>query len=135
MLNIVNRAVFAAIPFVLIVFYGAVHVADAGDPTNPLKGNLTIHDPSSIQNDNGIYYTFGSHGTGLSSKDRITWNPVTSPVKSMGTKSWWKEHGGDIWAPECVRMDGSYYFFYSISAWMEFNSAIGVATGTTTRAG
>lgn len=102
-----------------------------GDPTNPLNGNLVIHDPSSIQKDGAGYYTFGSHGTGLSSKDRITWSNVTSPIKSLGTKSWWKEHGGDIWAPECVRMDGVYYFFYSISAWMKFNSAIGVATGTT----
>lgn len=117
----------------LVMAFGVVSLkaASSGDPTNPLKGTLGIHDPSSIQKLNGVYYTFGTGGGGLTSKDRITWSRGDNPISRMGTQAWWAAHGGNIWAPECVPMDGVYYFFYSVSAWMEFNSAIGVATNAT----
>ncbi|MBN1306920.1 MAG: arabinan endo-1,5-alpha-L-arabinosidase [Chitinispirillaceae bacterium] len=117
----------------IIITFGiaALMSAASRDPTNQLKGSLTIHDPSSLLMQGGTYYTFGTGGGGLISKDRITWSRGDNPISRMGKQSWWAVHGGDIWAPECALMDGVYYFFYSVSAWMEFNSAIGVATNTT----
>lgn len=127
-----NRQFPAVIVCIAVIVWAiAVPARNISDPTNPLKGTLTIHDPSSIQKDGDSYYTFGSHGSALTSNDRITWKSGTSVIRRLGTQSWWAVHGGDIWAPECVRMDGVWYFFYSVSAWMEFNSAIGVATSPT----
>jgi arabinan endo-1,5-alpha-L-arabinosidase len=52
-------------------------------------------------------------------------------TNGVGTQTWWAIHGGQIWAPEVAFVNGVYYCFYSVSAWMNFNSAIGVATNTT----
>ena len=39
------------------------------------SGNPYIHDPSSIVECDGKYYTFGTGGGGLISEDGWTWNP------------------------------------------------------------
>ena len=96
---------------------------------NDLKGTIAIHDPSTILKENGTYYVWGSHGSSLMSKDRKTWtNGAASPATSQ---PWWAAHGGELWAPEVHYMNGFYYCYYSVSAWMDFNSAIGVTRSPT----
>ena len=41
------------------------------------------------------------------------------------------EQDGSLWAPDIYYANGKYYLYYSVSAWMNFNSSIGLATNTT----
>lgn len=97
---------------------------------NDLKGSLGIHDPSTILKDKGTYYVWGTHGSALMSKDRKNWtrNAAPNPAREQ---PWWARHGGDLWAPEVHYMNGFFYYYYSVSAWMDFNSAIGVTRSPT----
>lgn len=38
---------------------------------------------------------------------------------------------GSLWAPDIYYYKGKYYLYYSVSAWMNFNSSIGLATNIT----
>lgn len=99
-----------------------------------LKGDLRVHDPVMIK-EGDTYYIF-STGKGISiktSKDRITWKNTGSVFPEP--LSWWKssipEQDGAIWAPDIHYANGKYHLYYSVSAWMNFNSSIGYATNTT----
>jgi arabinan endo-1,5-alpha-L-arabinosidase len=98
------------------------------DGNDPLKGTLGIQDPGTIVKCNGTYYTVGTGGGGLSSTDRITWKSQSGGVAKQ---SWWAAHGGGLWAPDYTFLNGTYWCYYSISASMDFNSAIGLTTSPT----
>lgn len=93
-----------------------------------------VHDPVMIK-EVDTYYVFHT-GQGISiktSKDRVDW-AVAGKVFS-DTLAWWKtdipEQTGHIWAPDIHYRDGKYHLYYSVSAWMNFNSSIGYATNVT----
>jgi arabinan endo-1,5-alpha-L-arabinosidase len=99
-----------------------------------LKGDLQVHDPVMIKQDS-IYYIF-STGKGISiktSKDRINW--MRSGHVFADSLAWWKNdipnQDGHLWAPDIHYRDGKYHLYYSVSAWMNFNSSIGYAVNTT----
>jgi arabinan endo-1,5-alpha-L-arabinosidase len=100
------------------------------DPNNQLTGSLGIHDPMTIVKSNGVYYNWGTGGRGIKSTDRKNWTGITSgsPAKSQ---PWWAAHGGQQWAPAVIFMGGMWYYYYSVSAWNNFNSAIGVTRSPT----
>ena len=50
-------------------------------------GKPFIHDPSTIMECDGKYYTFGTGGGGLISEDGWTWN-------SWCSKTWWRSRPG-----------------------------------------
>jgi arabinan endo-1,5-alpha-L-arabinosidase len=81
------------------------------------------------------YYIFCT-GNGIamwSSVDRVHWKaekPVfaTAPQWAVDTIPGFKGH---IWAPDISLYKGTYYLYYSVSAFGKNTSAIGVATNTT----
>jgi arabinan endo-1,5-alpha-L-arabinosidase len=80
---------------------------------------------------------FGT-GRGISIKtsaDRINWNNAGRVFDSLSLPAWRKndipEQNGSLWAPDIHFSNGKYYLYYSVSAWMNFNSSIGVASNTT----
>jgi arabinan endo-1,5-alpha-L-arabinosidase len=102
--------------------------------SNGLKGNIAVHDPVMIKQGNNYYVL----GTGISlkvSKDKINWTNLEGIFPKGSELGWWKndipEHNGHIWAPDIHYRDGKYHLYYSVSAWMNFNSSIGYATNTT----
>jgi arabinan endo-1,5-alpha-L-arabinosidase len=103
---------------------------------NGLKGNLMVHDPSAIRQGN-TYYIF-STGKGVSVKtstDRINWKNAGRIFDSVNLPSWYKtdipNQDGSLWAPDIHYSNGKYHLYYSVSAWMNFNSSIGYASNTT----
>lgn len=98
-----------------------------------LTGNLQVHDPVMIKQGH-VYYIF-STGNGItvkSSMDGALWSDI-SPVFGRPL-AWWRndipEHEGHIWAPDIHYRNGRYHLYYSVSAWMNFNSSVGYATNT-----
>lgn len=101
-----------------------------------LKGDIKVHDPVMIKS-NGVYYIFHT-GQGVSIKrsiDRITWEDIGSVFSDDELPTWHKadipEQKGHLWAPDIHYKNGKYHLYYSVSAWMNFNSSIGYATNTT----
>jgi len=103
---------------------------------NGLKGNLFVHDPVMIKQGN-TYYVF-STGRGINIKtstDRINWKNAGRVFDSAALPAWYKNdipaQDGSLWAPDIHYCNGKYHLYYSVSAWMNFNSSIGYATNTT----
>lgn len=96
--------------------------------------DVPIHDPVMIQAD-GAYYLFGT-GNGIevwTSDDMETWTHL-DPVFAE-TPAWVLElhprFRGGMWAPDIFEQDGTFYLYYSVSAFGRNNSGIGVATSPT----
>lgn len=101
-----------------------------------LKGDLRVHDPVMIK-EGDTYYIFHT-GKGVSiktSKDRINWKGAGQVFADEKLPAWHKEdipeQDGHLWAPDIHYRNGKYHLYYSVSAWMNFNSSIGYATNTT----
>src|SRR5258706_2494548 len=108
----------------------------AQDTLNPLKGDIRVHDPVMIKQGD-TYYIFHT-GKGISvktSKDKITWKRAGSIFSVNELPAWHKREipgqDGSLWAPDIHYYKGKYYLYYAVSAWMNFNSGIGLATNTT----
>jgi arabinan endo-1,5-alpha-L-arabinosidase len=99
---------------------------------NGLKGQLAVHDPVMIKQGD-IYYIFSTGMRIKTSKDRVNWINAGT-VFGKDSMQWWKndipEKTG-LWAPDIHYSNGKYQLYYSVSAWMNFNSSIGYATNTT----
>jgi arabinan endo-1,5-alpha-L-arabinosidase len=96
--------------------------------------SVIAHDPVMIR-EGGTYYLFHT-GNGVqvkSSKDMQSWKdeaPVFSQTPDWVLKAI-PEFRGSMWAPDIYFRDGTYYLYYSVSAFGRNTSAIGVATNTT----
>ena len=120
---------------VLLIGAEAFAQEDTSESHSNRKINpLMVHDPVMIKQDS-TYYVFGT-GDGIStksSKDRIHWTPGNRVFKAP--LAWWKKdiptQDGNIWAPDIHYRDGIFHLYYSVSAWMDFNSSIGYATNVT----
>jgi arabinan endo-1,5-alpha-L-arabinosidase len=96
--------------------------------------DIRVHDPVLIRQDH-TYYLFHT-GSGIavwSSTDMRNWTrepPVfaTAPVWAADVVPNFRNH---IWAPDIYRHNGTYYLYYSVSAFGRNTSAIGVATNRT----
>src|SRR4030042_328445 len=100
------------------------------------RGNLDIHDPSTIVFCDGRYYVFGT-GQGIISKsspDLLEWTAGPS-VFPFSPPSWTTTtvpgFGGIFWAPDLIFLNDQYYLYYSVSLWGSNRSAIGLATNPT----
>ena len=95
---------------------------------------IPVHDPVMIRQDS-TYYVFAT-GRGISiwsSRDKINWNrekPVFEEAPAWAVKAvpTFKNH---IWAPDISFHNGTYYLFYSVSAFGKNTSCIGLATNKT----
>ena len=108
----------------------------AQDTLNPLKGDIRVHDPVMIK-EGETYFVFGT-GKGISTKtstDKIHWKRAANIFSKTATPAWFKNdipnQDSALWAPDIHYRNGKYYLYYSVSAWMNFNSSIGLATNTT----
>ena len=107
----------------------------AADGFPRLRGDIYLHDPSTILECDGRYYVyFTGDGIGIhSSADGITWvyeGQVFNSPPSW-TTSTITGFDGFFWAPDIVEVDGRYYLYYSVSTWGSRRSAIGLAINTT----
>lgn len=101
-----------------------------------LQGDLKVHDPVMIKQGN-TYYVYHT-GKGISIKtspDRVHWTNAGRVFDETNSPTWWKtdipNQDGNLWAPDIHYYKGKYYLYYSVSAWMNFNSSVGLATNTT----
>lgn len=104
--------------------------------TNPVFKPI-LADPSVIKNaTDGYYYAYGTEDFWATdnrnhivaivrSKDLINWTYLNDAFTSKPT---WKANGGGIWAPDVVKVNSSYYMYYSYSTWGDLNPGIGVAS-------
>lgn len=120
----------------LIAAFAFCLTANAQDTINPLKGDIRVHDPVMIK-EAGNYYVFHT-GRGISiktSQDRITWKRTGSVFSRDNFPPWHKtdipNQDRNLWAPDIYYNNGKYYLYYSVSAWMNFNSSVGLTTNTT----
>ena len=96
--------------------------------------DVPIHDPVIIRQ-NGRYYIFAT-GPGVtvwSSADRVNWRheaPVFAAPPPWAVEAI-PAFKGHIWAPDISVHQGTYYLYYSVSAFGKNTSAIGLATNTT----
>ena len=96
--------------------------------------DIRVHDPVVIR-EGDTYHLFCT-GRGIAhftSKDLDNWekaDPVF-PEKPAWTDEVVPDFRNHIWAPDIFFKDGTYYLYYSISAFGKNTSAIGVATNTT----
>jgi arabinan endo-1,5-alpha-L-arabinosidase len=101
---------------------------------DPKATLLPIHDPVMIRQDS-IYYLFATGGGVSSSTDLIAWKtekPVFDKSPDWITSDMipgFRE--GAYWAPDIQLVNGTYYLFYSYSAFGKNTSVIGVATNKT----
>lgn len=123
---------FSFLLFLLSVFYQV----NAQDTLNPLKGDIKVHDPVMIK-EGDTYYVFHT-GRGIAiktSKDRINWKNRGSVFSRNNLPAWHKQdipnQDGILWAPDIHYRNGKYWVYYSVSAWMNFNSSVGLVTNTT----
>jgi arabinan endo-1,5-alpha-L-arabinosidase len=103
----------------------------------PLTGNLSIHDPSTMIRENGRYYIFytGSFILSKVSTNRLNWANGPS-VFSSSTQPAWITNAvpgftGTFWAPDIIYMNGQFYLYYACSTFGSQVSAIGLATNPT----
>lgn len=103
---------------------------------NTVEGDIRVHDPVMTKHD-GTYYIFHTgHGVSIkTSSDRIKWMNAGRVFSESELPDWHTddipEQEGHLWAPDIHYRDGKYHLYYSVSAWMNFNSSIGYATNTT----
>ncbi|MDH7600358.1 MAG: family 43 glycosylhydrolase [Sedimentisphaerales bacterium] len=101
-----------------------------------LDGEIRIHDPSTIVRCKDRYYVFGT-GRGipiLSSDDLFTWRRegrVFDRIPESVKKYVPKNDDVTVWAPDVVYHNSIYYLYYSVSAWGQFVSAVGLVTNKT----
>lgn len=96
-----------------------------------------VHDPVMIKQGD-TYYLFAT-GRGIavwSSHDMRSWErePPVFEAAPEWTDRVVPEFRNHIWAPDIYHHDGTYYLYYSVSAFGRNTSAIGVATNTTLHA-
>lgn len=103
-------------------------------PTDVPQQEVVIHDPVMAEED-GTFYLFGT-GNGVDvwrSEDLESWDRL--PVVFEETPAWLMEilpeFERHIWAPDVVEHEGTFYLYYSVSAFGRNNSAIGVVTNET----
>jgi arabinan endo-1,5-alpha-L-arabinosidase len=93
-----------------------------------------LADPTFIKANDGWFYAYGTENEwapGITrlipivrSKNLVKWEYVADAFSSKPT---WKKDGG-LWAPQIIYRNGTYYLYYSFSAWGDSNPGIGLAT-------
>jgi len=100
-----------------------------------LRGNLGIHDPSTIIKCQDKYYLFGT-GNGIltkSSTDKVLWNagPAIFARAPVWTTNAVPGFAGIFWAPDVFYLNGRYCLYYAVSTLGSQVSAIGLVTNPT----
>lgn len=95
---------------------------------------MRVHDPVMIRQDSTYYLFCTGFGIAVwSSKDMETWQaekPVFAQAPAWATAAV-PGYKGHTWAPDIAYHNGTYYLFYSVSAFGKNTSCIGLATNKT----
>lgn len=137
-----KKCVVKTCSVILLLVVFAIMMANAQEarrrrsqPVREFRG-FPAHDPVMIKQDS-VYYLFTT-GNGISvasSTDMKNWTRL-APVFSSKPE-WITEEivpgfrGNHLWAPDISFVNGTYYLYYSASAFAKNTSAIGVATNKT----
>lgn len=100
-----------------------------------LSGQTFSHDPSTIVQENGRYYVFGT-GWGILSKSSTDLTHWTNGPAIFNAPAPWVPQAvpgfrGHTWAPDVIRLNGQFHLYYSVSSFGKQVSAIGLATSPT----
>lgn len=89
---------------------------------------VNTHDPSIVVRQDGLYFRFSTGGRiAVHTVPNIT-GPWTYKGAALPNGSSINLPGNqDLWAPDVVLVDSTYYLYYSVSTFGSQNSAIGVA--------
>jgi len=105
-------------------------------PAHALDGEILIHDPSTIVQHAGRYFTYGT-GNGLPiliSDDGWTWKRAGSLMSATPAGKAGPEvlarGGNNTWAPDVIHIGDKYFVYYSAPA-TQPRSAIGLLVGRT----
>lgn len=101
-----------------------------------LDGQPGMHDPSTVIEENGKYYAYGTGG-GLPismSDDGWTWRRAGTVMEAVpggrAGPAVLERGGNNTWAPDVIRIGGNYYMYYSAPA-TQPRAAIGLLVGRT----
>jgi arabinan endo-1,5-alpha-L-arabinosidase len=127
----INFKALAVISFMIVAINSY-----AQESINSLKGQLNVHDPVMIKQGDTYYVFYTGRGISIkTSKDRINWTNAGRVFAADQLPAWHKtdipNQDGSLWAPDIHYSNGIYHLYYSVSAWMNFNSSVGYATNTT----
>ncbi|MDD3278678.1 MAG: glycoside hydrolase family 43 protein [Lachnospiraceae bacterium] len=92
-------------------------------PVEKTFEEVSVHDPSVVQGEDGSYYIFGSHLAVAKTDDLMNWTYVNQGVKNSNTvipdvltamkEAFDWSHSNTFWAPDVVQLeDGSYKLYY-----------------------
>jgi arabinan endo-1,5-alpha-L-arabinosidase len=105
-------------------------------PAHALDGEILIHDPSTVIEEAGRYYTYGT-GNGipvLASDDGWSWRRAGSLMSAVpGGKAGpavLERGGNNTWAPDIIHIGDQYFLYYSAPG-TQPKSAIGLLVGRT----
>jgi arabinan endo-1,5-alpha-L-arabinosidase len=94
-----------------------------------------VHDPVMIKQGNKYYlFCTGSGMQVFSSRDMKNWKreaPVFSKTPGWVARAIPGFRGSNMWAPDITYYNGTYYLYYSVSAFGKNTSCIGLATNKT----
>jgi arabinan endo-1,5-alpha-L-arabinosidase len=113
----------------------AVQGAETNFTPMALEGQTFIHDPSTVIRDGTNYFVFGT-GPGIRSKsspDLIHWEAGESVFRRppAWTTQAVPQFRGVMWAPDIIRVEGTFLLYYAVSTWGKQVSAIGLAINST----
>jgi arabinan endo-1,5-alpha-L-arabinosidase len=120
-----------AVAVALLAEWCAAHFSQAQN----LTGQLNLHDPSAVLEQDGRYYLFYT-GTRVRSKfsdDLIHWNegPRVFESPPAWTSASVPGNTGNFWAPDVAHFNNLYHLYYSVSTFGSQESVIGLATNPT----
>ena len=125
---------YRSLPLIFLGMLPGLNLSLEATPSD-LRGNLGIHDPSAVIQDNGRYYVFGT-GQGIISKssaDLTYWS--AGPSIFANPPAWTTNDvpgfAGVFWAPDISFFNGVYHLYYAVSTFGSQVSAIGLATNPT----
>lgn len=126
----------SVVAFLLVGVATAISRGDVEGSPDSLQGDLRVHDPVMIRHQETYYIFSTGHGVSIkSSSDKIRWEKAGRVFAEDALPAWHRDdipdQNGHLWAPDIHYDNGKYHLYYSVSAWMNFNSSIGYATNVT----
>jgi arabinan endo-1,5-alpha-L-arabinosidase len=110
----------------------------ASEPVEKSFEEVSVHDPSVLEGEDGEYYIFGSHLAVAKTNDFMNWTYVNQGVKNDNTvipnvvnnmkEAFEWSHSNTFWAPDVVQLNnGSYVMYYCNCKGDEPLSCLGMA--------
>ena len=127
---------------VIVVFLGSTHLTNSITTAQDSSRRRApdpdkVHDPSTIVLEAGVYRSLCT-GRGikvLREDDKGNWLTEGRLFEQEELPGWHRElvpeNQGHLWAPDVVKLEHTYFVYYSVSSFGKNTSAIGLAVGKT----